>query len=378
MLKIFKHEFRTILRDEGALLLLIGAAIIYSALYGVIYEPEVVGKIPVAVVDMDNTPQSRDLQRMLSATKAADVKYNAQTLDEAREMFMDRKVEGVFLIPSGFQNALDQGRQAHVSMYADGSYFLIYSSFMSTVADVVMAKGAQVQQYNLTLKGLEAQTIQAISQPVAYKIENLYNPYGGYAAALLPAVFLVLVQQVLLMGIGLILGTWNEFNRWKEFSGNSTLEIIIGKTAALFVIYVPLLIYLFAAVYKFFGYPMHNTFWPLATFMLPYFLSVTFLGLTLGGLFRRRESSILYLAVTSLFFIMISGISWSRQGMPEWLWGLGQILPSSSAVDGYTRMQTTGATLSQVMPQWMTMWLLTVIYFITAMLSLSRARKNSH
>lgn len=375
MKKLFTGELRAIFRDEGAVLLLIGALVIYSALYGLIYEPEVVSKIPVAVVDLDQTPASRDLQRMLSATRAAEVRFNAESLDDAKALFMERKVDGVMLIAKGFEQNTTSGKQAHVSLYADGSYFLMYSGFLNAVADVVLAKGASLQQINLTQAGLEEQQVEAISKPISYKIEMLYNPYSGYATALLPAVFIVILQQVLLLGIGMIMGTRYEFGGWRELSEYSTLKIVTVKTLAYVVVYIPLMIYLFGAVYKYFGYPMHGAWWELSLFLTPYLLSVVFLGFTLGGLVKRRESTVLYYAVFSLFLIMISGISWSEQGMPKWLYGLGQVIPSSAAVNGFIRMRSCGATLVEVSHEWITLWVLTVVYFATALISVARARR---
>lgn len=376
MKKIFTDEFRAIFRDEGALLLFIGALVLYSALYGFIYQPEVVHKIPTAVVDLDNTPESRSVQQMIAATEQADVRYNAESLDQAKALFMDRKVDGIVLIPQGFAANIAKGVQSNVSLYADGSYFVLYSTFLTAVANVVMDKGAELQQQNLTRMGLEEAQMNAVREPVDYHVETLYNPYNGYATAMLPAVFVVILQQVLLIGIGLVMGTKYEFGKWKAYEQYSTLKIVLTKTLVYILLYIPLLVYLFGVVYKFFGYPMRENTWELVAFVVPYMLSVIFLGFTLGGLVKRRESTILYYAVLSLFFIMLSGISWSREGMPEWLFAIGQMVPSSSAINGFVRMRTVGASLTDVAPQWITLWVLTAIYFVTAMLSVSRIRRK--
>lgn len=376
MKRIFIDEFKSIFRDEGAILLFVGALIIYSALYGFIYKPEIVTHIPVAVVDLDNTPESQSLQRMLSATEQTQVLYNAQSLDQAKNLFMDRKVEGIMLIPNGFAGNIAQGVQTNISLYADGSYFLLYSSFMTAVANVVIDKGVQIQQQTLTRMGVEQAQLNALRQPVDYRVETLYNPSGGYATAMLPAVFVVIIQQVLLLGIGLLMGTAYEFGKWKQYAANSTLTVVLTRTLVYILIYVPLLIYLFGAVYKYFGYPMRENTWELVLFFVPYMLSIIFLGFTLGGLVKRRESAILYYAVLSLFFIMISGISWAREGMPEWLFALGQVIPSSSAINGIVRLRTEGVSLVDVSEQWITLWILTAIYFCTALLSVARARRE--
>ena len=106
------------------------------------------------------------------------------------------------------------------------------------------------------------------------------------------------------------------------------------------------------------------------TFLLPYLLSCIFLGIALSTLFRYRENSLLLLLFTSIPFLMLSGASIPKECMPEWLYAIGKVVPSSSGVDGFVRIQTMGATLSEVSVQWCTLWVLTAVYFGLACLGM--------
>ncbi|MDE6499821.1 MAG: ABC transporter permease [Rikenella sp.] len=152
--KITKTEFLTIFKDGGLLLILFGALLIYGTLYPTIYAPQVVRDLPVAVVDLDDTPPSRKLTRMLDATPEAAVRYEAQSLDEARQLFLDRKVYGALYIPQGYEKRMLAGEQNQVSLYADGGYFLLYSDFMGAVGKVVGTAGAEVQVGRLLAGGM--------------------------------------------------------------------------------------------------------------------------------------------------------------------------------------------------------------------------------
>lgn len=374
--KIVGHEWRTIFHDEGVVLILMGAMVLYSALYGFIYGPEVVRDMPIAVVDRDQTTSSHALSRAVDATAAARVEYRVTTLEEAKALFMAHKVVGVLLIDDGYETQTLTGRQAHVSVYADGSYFLLYSGFLGAVADVVVDKGAVIETQNLVATGVSEYQAQGVAQNTHYKIERLYNPYNGYATALLPAVLIVILQQVLMIGIGMGMGTDNEFRRWGRYQGSSALTITMGKTLAYFLLYIPLGFYLLWANYRFFGYPINGGEWDVVLFLIPYILSVIFLGITFGGFMQRRESSILYLAVFSVFLIMVSGISWPKEGMPQWLYYSGEVLPSSSAINGFVRLRTAGVSLLDVRVEWITLWILTFVFATTAVWSVARARKK--
>ena len=105
---------------------------------------------------------------------------------------------------------------------------------------------------------------------------------------------------------------------------------------------------------------MNGSWGTVMLFLLPYLLSCIFLGIALSTLFRYRENSLLLLLFTSI----------PKECMPEWLYAIGKVVPSSSGVDGFVRIQTMGATLSEVSVQWCTLWVLTAVYFGLACLGM--------
>lgn len=374
--KIVKAEFLAIFKDEGAFLILVGALVIYSALYGSIYAPEVVRKIPVAVVDMDRTPMSQKMTRMINATPQASVDYVAPTLNVAKGLFYERKINGILYIPQGFEANALSGRQSNVSVYADGSYFMLYTNFLNACANVIFENSSQIQIHNFEMSGLEPSQAKAIAKPLDYKIEMLSNPYAGYATALLPAVLILLLQQVVLIGIGMVMGTQSEFGKFKAYKDYSSMTVTFAKLFSSVVLYIPLIFYLLWFNYRFWGYPMNGNDWDLILFLLPYLLSIIFAGIAFGGLMRKRESSVFYLAVFSVFFIMVSGISWPREGMSDWLFYFGKILPSSSAIEGWAAMRTSGASLIDVWQPFLMLWILTLVYGAMAFWSVRYALKR--
>lgn len=60
--------------------------------------------------------------------------------------------------------------------------------------------------------------------------------------------------------------------------------------------------------------------------------------------------------------LMLSGASVPREAMPEWLYRFGQILPSSSGVEGFIRLQSMGASFSDVLHEVRILWILTIVY----------------
>ena len=75
--------------------------------------------------------------------------------------------------------------------------------------------------------------------PIEYEEISIFNPTAGFAAFLIPAVLVLIIQQTLLLGIGLAAGTARENNRFKDLVPinrhyNGTLRIVLGKGLSYF------------------------------------------------------------------------------------------------------------------------------------------------
>ena len=77
---------------------------------------------------------------------------------------------------------------------------------------------------------------------------------------------------------------------------------------------------------------------------------------------EREEVFVLWVA-TSLVFLLISGLIWPLPDMVEPWRALAYICPSTWGVEGFIKMNTHGASLSQVSPEYINLWILAVIWW---------------
>lgn len=375
---VLRAEYGHIFTDAGVVLVLVFAILIYGTLYSLAYRNEVLRDIPIAVVDQSRTASSRQLISSLDAAPNIDAAFTPADMDEARRLFFDRTVGAVVYIPADYeQKLLRGGEQVKVGVYVDASYFLTYRQAYSDIAAVVVGTGARVNYVKLLSAGADPQQAQTIAQPVKYVSQNLYNPYLGYGTFIMPAILIVIIQQTLLIGLGMIGGTWREFGVYRRLAPSgerrlSTVPFVLGKTAAYLSIYAVTMLYIFGIHYRLFGFPMNAPFLEITAFMTPYVLACIFLGIAVSTLFVYRENSLLYLLWTSIPILLLSGACIPREAMPEWMYGLGRVFPSSSAVEGFVRMQTMGAGLGEVRTELVTLWILCAIYFALACLGARR------
>lgn len=378
---VIKNELTFILKDPGVLLVLVGAIFIYSILYSLAYKNEVLRDVPVAIVDHSNTPSSQTLIRAIDASSNMKIAYKPASLEEAKDLFMSREVNGVIVIPRDYEKKIMRMEKAAVSVYADASYFLMYRQVFSDAISAIDNVSTGIEWNRFVSSGKSSESAKVISNPVQIKSTNLFNPYGGYGSFVMPAVLILILQQTLLIGIGMIGGTWREQNLYKQLipDGESRLYIlpvVFGKAVTYLLICVITVSYILGVHSKIFGFPANGSIGDILQLLLPYLLSVIFLGIMLSTLFRYRENSILFLLFTSIPFLLLTGISLPQEAMPQWLYRAAKVIPGSNGVDAFIRVQSMGATLVEVITPYRILWALTIIYFIGAYIGIRyRIRK---
>lgn len=364
---VIGNELRNIFTDAGVLLVVVLAIFIYTTIYSCAYGSQVLRNVPLGVVDMDRTPESRALINTFSSGPNTVVAYEPTSMAEAEEMFFARKIYGIVYIPSDYSKNLYGGMQANVSLYLDGSYLLMYRQAFQELVAGIGTTGAMVEVQRLISKGTNAQITKSTVQPIIYQTHNMFNPYLGYGSFVMPAIIIVIIQQTLLIGIGMLGGTWREYGLYDKLrpAGErrmATLPIVMGKATAYAMIYTVTLFVILNLLYRIFGFPMNGHTSDIIAFMIPYLLACIFLSIAVSTLFRSRESSLLLLLWTSIPILLLSGVSYPREAIPDWLYAIGKIFPSSSGVEGFIRLQTMGASYIDVMPQVRLLWILTIVY----------------
>ncbi|WP_418983801.1 ABC transporter permease [Alistipes sp.] len=367
LVSVMGNEFRAIFTDEGAMLILVFALLIYATVYSLAYGAQVLRNVPIGVVDESRTPTSRSLTDSFNAGPNTYVAYDPTNMEEAKELFFQRKIYGIVYIPSDYEEKLLGGSQANVAIYVDASYFLMYRQVFQEIVTSISATGAMVEFQRLIAKGANIPQAQATSQPVIYQSHNLFNPYLGYGSFVMPAIIMVIIQQTLLIGIGMIGGTWREYGLYRKLRPEgrrqmSTLPIVLGRSLVYGLIYAVTSTYILGLHYKLFHYPDNGTTGAVVVFMAAYLAACIAMGLALSTLFRRRENSLLLLLWTSIPILMLSGVSFPREGIPDWLYNFGQLFPSSHGVAGLIRIRSMGATLGEVLPEVKMLIILAVIY----------------
>jgi ABC-2 type transport system permease protein len=373
LLHAWVAEYRSIFTDPGVILLMVGSVVFYSFFYPLPYRNEVLRDIPVAVVDADASQLSRKLIRMLDATENIGVISKPTDFEAARAAFFHRDIFGIVVIPENFSRKILAGAQARIAVYADAGYFFVYRQTLKGALQAVGTLAAQIEVRRMTGQGIPM--AQAISRrdPVPALMRPLFNPSGGYASYVVPAVFILVLQQTLLLGIGMRYGTDVEFAA-PVATLQGTLATLLGRAGAYLSIYLVNAAYYLWIVPRMYTYPGHGNLVHLLMFTVPFLLSVIFLGQWIALFFNRRETSMMVLVFTSVPILFLAGFSWPSEAMPAGLRFFSLFLPSTAGIEGLLKLNQMGATLADVKFYWGVLWGLAAVYFVMACIFAYRMR----
>ncbi|CDA77810.1 uncharacterized protein BN697_00980 [Bacteroides sp. CAG:530] len=365
---ICQKELKAVFKDQGVLIFFLLVPLAYPLLYAFIYTGEVVREVPAAVVDMNKSTLSREFIRKVDATPDVKIQSHCADMEEAKLLLKESKVYGVIYIPESFSSDITKGIQTQVTLYCDMSGMLYYKAILtaSTEVSLKMNKAIKAKRAGNTTDRQD----EISATPITYEAVNLFNPQAGYASFLLPAVLILIIQQTLLLGVGLSAGTARENNRFRDLVPLSrqyqgTLRIVLGKSSAYFIIYAIVSAYILCVVPKIFSLVQIAQAGTLAAFILPYVLSCIFFAMTCSIFIHHREACMMIYVFTSVPLLFISGVSWPGSAIPEFWRVISWLFPSTFGINGYIAINSMGATLDQVLPEFRALWIQTGVYFLT-------------
>lgn len=362
-------ELKNVLKDQGVLMFLVIVPLAYPLLYSWIYNNEVTREVQVAVVDMSHSHTSREFTRMLDASPDTKVAARCKSIEEAKERVGRGEAYGVVYFPQDFQTKLNRMEQTHVGVYCDMSLMLAYKAIFQTCTAIQGNLNSRIQ---IELTGnATAREDELTTRPLDFDEVPMFNNTAGYGNFIIPGVLILIIQQTLLLGVGMAAGTAREHNNYgflvpanKHYRG--VMRIVWGKSLAYFMIYIVMGTYLLCAVPYMFNFISLVSWKSLMPFILPYLLACIFFSMTISVLMRYRENVMLLVVFSSVPLLFMSGVSWPQSNIPSFWQGVSWLFPSTFGIRGYVRMNSMGATLEDISTEYHALWIQTVVYFVLA------------
>jgi ABC-2 type transport system permease protein len=358
----FKAEWRRVLGTRSAFSLLFLAPLIYGIYYPQPYLNQILRKLPIAVVDNDLSDLSRQIVGTLDASGALNVVVRARTLAEARTAIDRGQAFAAVDIPPGTERDVLKGITAHIPVYADATYLFIFRSTASGVATAIGTLTSDLVARGARSDGSLVKAKLASLSPADVLLQPIFNPVGGYASYVVPAAFVLILQQTLLIGAAMLTGA-------ALAKGSGAFAGVLGRGVAHLTIYLPAVALYLIVLPRIYGFSTLGNLPQLFALAAVFLLATSFMGQAVGAWFTRPENATILLLATSLPQFFMAGFAWPREAIPDVALSLGRIFPADSAIDGLVRINQLGASIWEVAHDWLALWCLALAYLVLAVIS---------
>lgn len=168
----WRRELQSLRGNRADLLLVTVLPLLMLAVMAWMFSPSVMRDIPIAVVDLDHSSDSRLLLRMLDASPGVRIASQPADLEDARSQLRRLDVFAIVLVPRDVTRQALRGRQGTVFAYYNATYMTTGQSASRDIGDAVSAWNARLLRERI---GLQVGPGKLRAAPIAVQSDILYN-----------------------------------------------------------------------------------------------------------------------------------------------------------------------------------------------------------
>ena len=359
----FAGEWQRVVAIRGAFILLIVAPVIYGIYYPQPYLNQILRKLPIAVVDADQSELSRRIVETLDASGTVSVVARPRTLADAHDVIEHGDAFAAVGIPPGTERDVLKGVTSHIPIYADATYLFVFRSLSSGITVAINTLSSELAAGGARTDGSLVKATLAGTSPADVLLQPIFNPVGGYASYIVPAAFLLILQQTLLVAAAFMTSIA------LAQPGSGALVTVLGRGIAHLTICLPALALYLIVLPHIYGFSTLGDPLQLLALGSLFLLATSFMAQAAGAWFKRPETPSLIFLATSLPAFFITGFAWPREAIPQAVFVAGHVFPVDFAINGIVRVNQLGASLTEVAQNWRGLWFLTIVYFALAVVS---------
>lgn len=287
-------------------------------------------KMPVGIVDLDNTTTTRSMTRKLDAFQNTNVVAYYNSVDEARQAIQENKIYGFMYFPKGTTDKLLASRQPKISFYYTYTSLTAGALLYKDLKTIATLGSAGVGSKTMSAKGFTDKQIKIFLQPIAIDMHAVRNPWTNYNFYLTT----MLVPGCMMLFIFLItpysFGTELKFNRAKKLlaiSGENTWTMLLGKLLPQTLIFLVMFYIYSFYTYGLLGFPHEGGTWHILLLGLLAVTASQGFGAFMFGLIPSLRMSMSTCSLWAVLSFSLVGTAFPVFAMDAPLEGIAQLFP---------------------------------------------------
>jgi len=373
MIERLKHmlikEFLQTFRDPRMKAVILVMPVIQTLVFGYAVTTDV-RRIPTAVYDLDQTPQSRELIARFTGSGYFQTVAQVENWRQAQELVDRSKVRALLHIQPGFGADLLAARTVPLQIIVDGTDSNTAAIILDYSSRISAAFNEQIATEHLSrTRG------QTVTLPVQMRARAWFNPNLESRNFYVPGVIALIVMLITLMLSSMAVVREKEIGTIEQIMVTpiTQAEFILGKTLPFALIGFVDLALITLVAFFWFDIPLRGSLALLLGSNGLYLMSTLGIGLFISTISRTQQQALM----TTFFFyfpaVLLSGFMFPIANMPEAIQWLTYLNPLR-----YFLIIVRGVFLKGVGPEvlWPQMAALAALGMATLLLATSRFQKT--
>ena len=306
-------------------------------------------KMPIGVVDLDNSSFSRQYLRNLQTTQHIDIEEHLSSFKEAREEMQRGNIYAFVYIEPDFYKKIITNRRPTLTFYVNNAYLIAGSLTAKDISYMSLLTAGGIQRQVLRAKGVSDSQIMGVVQPIVIDMHSIGNPWINYGTYLLNVLLPVMLQLMTLMltvfSIGIELKERTSA-QWMQNADNSLFAALMGKLMPYTIIFIVLGVIGNLLLYKYMHFPLNSSIgWMfLATILLV--LAAQALGILFIGLLPVLRDGITVAGIFGTLSITAAGATFPVEQLPYFFRELALAFPMRHYFLIYVNQALNGVDVS--------------------------------
>lgn len=327
---VFKREWRNIFSSKICIWGMIVAPLLTFGILMYMMHTGLPTKIPIAVVDLDNTSTSRALIRQLDAFSKTSIEFKSLSFKEARVSMERAQIYGVFTIPKDFTKDALSGNRPKIVFYTNNAFLISGSLLFQDMKTISVLASASVGLQMGEAKGYTQGQLMPILQPIVIDSHPIGNPWLNYSVYLNnvinPGVLFLILALFTISAFGAEVKS-GKGRKVIELAGNSKIKAVVGKLLPYTIIFFLISLFFMSVLYGYYKYPHQSGILPMMLNYLCLLLSAQGFGLILLAVFPNYRFALSAASLVGMISFSIAGFSFPSAAMHPMLYGLSFLFP---------------------------------------------------
>ncbi len=276
-------------------------------------------KMPIAIVDKDNSSLSRQFARNLGVTQQADIVMRLNSHTEARKEMQKGNIYAFVEIENGFAQKVLSFRCPKIVFYVNDSYLVAGSLLYKDLSYMSMLTSGAMHRQTLRARGVDENKLMGVIQPITIDNHSIGNPWANYGVYLLnllfPGVLQLIILSITVFSIGVELKEKTS-HLWMDSANNSMIVALTAKLLPHALIFSALGFIANILLFRYMNYPLNsNILWMFLTTFL-FVLAYQAIGVLIIGIVPVLRDGITLVAFYGLLGFTYAGFTFPIEQLP--------------------------------------------------------------